>query len=257
MFHLCSAHTSNIVSSWNWNVHDVLCGMACHSSLKSNSLLFQVPWGIVSLLDLITEQCPHVFNWVDVRGLCKPVHHINPSISEECCGKLLAVCGRVLSCWKHLYLWMVLHEWLHLLLQDFVPVPHSIEAPLDHEISTVPSRNPHPTPYEMHPLHICLFHWCMGLPVFCFFISILSLLHQPSQARTGFSSDIRIWFWIWFWIWIWSFIFRGTKAKWQDVEVRCLGGQNSGLQHWQKCDFGFLTVFIKRPVTHWWVGPRS
>ena len=24
-----------------------------------------------------------------------------------------------------------------------------------------------------------------------------------------------------------------------------ISGQHSGLQHWQKCDFGFLTVFIK------------
>ena len=114
--------------------------------LKSNSQFFQVPWGIVSLLDLITEQCPHVFNWVDVRGLCRPVHHINPSISEERCANSGSVWSSVVML-KHLYLWMVLHEWLHLLLQDFVPVPHSIEVPLDHKISTVPSRNP--TPHHM------------------------------------------------------------------------------------------------------------
>ena len=46
---------------------------------------------------------------------------------------------------KHLYLWMVLHEWRHLLLQDFVPVLHFIEVPLDHnKISTVLSRHPEP-----------------------------------------------------------------------------------------------------------------
>ena len=78
----------------------------------------------------------------------------------------------------------------------------------------------HPTPWEMHALYICLFHWCMGLPVFRLFIffshslsSINPLKHEPAF----------------------------TKVKSQDVEVRCLGGQHYGMQHWQKCDFEFLT----------------
>ena len=73
--------------------------------------------GVVSLLDLITEHCPHVFNWVEVRGLCRPVHHINPSISKECCTNSGRMWSSIVML-KHFYLWMVLQEWLHLLLQD-------------------------------------------------------------------------------------------------------------------------------------------
>ena len=88
-----------------------------------------------------------------VRGLCRPVHHYNPSISKECCAISGSVWSSVVML-KHLYLWMVLHEWFHL-LQDFVPIPHSIEVPLHHnKISTASSRNP--TPHHA-PCHICLF----------------------------------------------------------------------------------------------------
>ena len=53
--------------------------------LKSLSEFFQGAWGFVSLLDLINEHCPLHFNCIGSRGLCRPVHHIDPSISEECC----------------------------------------------------------------------------------------------------------------------------------------------------------------------------
>ena len=113
--------------------------------------------GVVSLLDLITEQCPHVFNWVDVRGLCRPVHHYNPSISKEYCAKSGSVWSSV-AMLKHLYLWLVLYEWLHLLLQDFIPVPQSIEVLLDHNtISTVPPRNPK-THHERCTPSVSVFH---------------------------------------------------------------------------------------------------
>ena len=146
--------------------------------------------GVVSLLDLITEQCPHVFNWVDVRGLCRPVHHYNPSISEECCANSGSVWSSVVML-KHLYLWMVLHEWLHLLLQDFVPVLHSIEVPLDYnKISAVQSRNPDPHHERCTPpyLSVSLMHGSASLSFLLF-----HTLPPPSTSITnGLSSDIRI-----------------------------------------------------------------
>ena len=207
--HLCSAHTSNIFSSCvmmfsvGWlatppeeqqsvlpgSLGDCLASWPYHWAMRTR---FQLGWCQGTLQGSPSHQSQHQ------RGtLCKLWQCV-----VECCHAetSLPLYGSA---------WMA-----PLVVAIFCPCttlhwgsPGSLD-----QYGAI--QKSHPTPYEMYPLHICLFHWCMGLPVFCFFISTLSLLHQPSQARTGFSSDIRIWFWIWFWIWIWSFISRGTKEKW-------------------------------------------
>ena len=113
-----------------------------------------------------------------------------------------------------------------------------------------------PTPWEMHPLHICLFHWWMGLPVFRFFFSTLSLLHQPLKHERGF---------IWHQNLILNLILnlnlvfhiqghKGEMTRFGSKVFRRSALWSAALA---KCDFGFLSVFTKRPVTHWWFGPHS
>ena len=82
--------------------------------LKSHSQFFQVPWGLSRFLTLSLSTA-YVFNCFEVSGFCRPVHHISPSLSYECCTNSGSMRSSIVML-KHLYLWMVLHEWLHIFL---------------------------------------------------------------------------------------------------------------------------------------------
>ena len=176
--------------------------------------------GGVSLLDLITEQGPHVFNWVDVRGLCRPVHHINPSISEECCANSRQCV--VECCHAETSLPLDGSAWIPCRISSLYRTPLRLPWITARSVRCHPEIPPHtmrdaPPPY----MSVSLMHGSTSLSFLLF-----HTLSPPStlSSMNWLSSDIRIWFWIWFWIWTWSFISTGTKAKWQDLELRCLGG---------------------------------
>ena len=196
--HLCSAHTSNIFS-WNRSVMMFSVGLL-PLLLKSISQFLQVPWGIVSLLDLITEQCPHVFNWADVRGLCRPVHHINlQHLISRNAVQTLAVCkSSVCTCWNiSTPRWFCMNS-SHL-LQDFVPVPtlHWGSPGSWDQYGAI--QKPHPTPYEMHPsISVCFTDaWVCQSFVSSFphsLSSINPLKHEPafhlaSESDSEFDSE--------------------------------------------------------------------
>ena len=173
--------------------HDVLRGMACHSSWRATVSSSRFLGGLSRFLTLSPSNAHTFSTGLMIRGLCRPVHHINPSISEEHYANSGSVWSSVVML-KHLYLWMVLHEWLHLLLQDFVPVPHSIEVPLDHEISMVPSRNP--TPHHMRctpSISVCFTDaWVCQSFVSSFphsLSSINPLKHEPAFHLTSESDS--------------------------------------------------------------------
>ena len=245
--------------------HDVLCGMACHSSWRatvSSSRFFGGGgggWGWWCCLASwpYHRAMPTRFQ----LGWCQGTLQASPSHqSQHQRGMLCKLWQWVVECCHaETSLPVDGSAWMAPLFVTGFRLCTALHwgSPGSQQDQYNAIQKSHPTPWEMHPLHICLFSLMHGSANLSFLL--FHTLSPPStlSRMNQLSYDIRIWFWIWFWIWIWSFISRGTKAKWQDLEARCLGGQHSCLQHWQKCDFGFLTVFIKRPVTHWWVGPHS
>ena len=232
--------------------NDVLCGMACYSSWRATVSSSRFLGGLSRFLTLSLSNA-HTFS----TGL----------ISGDFAGQSITTIpasarNAVQTLWQcvveycHAETSLPLHEWLHLLLQDFVPVQHSIEAPLDHKISMVQSRNPAPhherctpsisvcftdawvcqsfvssfphSPSSINPLkHERAFIWHQNL--------ILNLIlnlnlvfhiqgHKGEMTRFG-SKVLR-----------WSALWSAALAK---------------MRHW------ISECFIKRPVTHWWFGPHS
>ena len=209
--------------------HDVLCGMACHSSWRATVSSSMFLGGLSRFL-ILSPSNAHTFSTGLMSGDFAGQSITTIPASARNAVQTLAVCGRVLSCWN-----ISTSGWFCMngstccyRILSLYRTPLRFPWITTRSVWYNPEIPPHtmrdaPPPY----LYVSLMHGSASLSFLLF-----HTLPPPStpSSMNGLSSDIRIW--------IWSFISRGTKVKWQDLEVRCSGG-STGLQQWQNVTLDF------------------